>query len=91
MMGMPVGKATAEIMASRKFVLSLTSRMEDEDDAYLRTLRGTSPFAWPHLQRTGHEFRGRFARYFVVKEGQRPPRSLCDVAVTSKYNPNYGR
>lgn len=67
-------------------------RMEDEDDAYFTDVARHEPF------RLGHTFsvlgisseddlRGIFVK---VKEGRNTGHvPLCDVEVTSKYNPNY--
>ena len=67
-------------------------RMEDEDDAYFTDIARHKPFRLGHtfsVLGLGYEddLRGIFVK---VKEGGKIGHvPLCDVEVTSKYNPNY--
>ena len=67
-------------------------RMEDEDDAYFTDVAQHEPFRLGHafsVLGIGHEddLRGVFVK---VKEGRKTGHMpLCDIEVTSRYNPNY--
>ena len=67
-------------------------RMEDEDDAYFTDIARHEPFRLGHtfsVLGLGYEddLRGIFVK---VKEGRKTGHvPLCDVEVTSRYNPNY--
>jgi hypothetical protein len=66
--------------------------MEDEDDAYFTDIARHEPFRLGHTfsvlgMSSEDDLRGIFVK---VKEGRKTGHvPLCDVAVTSKYNPNY--